>query len=77
MSIKILAFGKVSELVGKSTWSATEIKDTKELKEHLEKEFPELKNISYFIAVNKSLIESEIILNPEDVVALMPAFSGG
>ncbi|MEI2695281.1 MAG: MoaD/ThiS family protein [Saprospiraceae bacterium] len=77
MNIKILAFGQIAELIGKSDWSVKEINNTDELRQTLAEQFPNLIDINYSIAVNKKIIQINTPLCFDDTVALLPQFSGG
>ncbi|HMS64198.1 MAG TPA: MoaD/ThiS family protein [Ignavibacteria bacterium] len=77
MEINILAFGQIAEITGKQSWKISGVKNTDELKRKLEEEFPGFQKINYSIAVNKIVIQENTELNPGDVAALLPPFSGG
>ena len=76
MKIKILAFGQISDITGMSTWMM-DVVNTHELKNSLDHQFPLLGDIKYAIAVNRQMIQHNTVLNEDDVVALLPPFSGG
>ena len=75
--MKLLVFGKACDAIRKSEIEIFNIKSTDELKEYLAKDFPGLETNSYALAVNKKIIHSNIILTEEDVIALLPPYSGG
>lgn len=77
MEIKILAFGQIKEIVGKTTFSIANIYTTDELKNQLINQFPEINNINYSLAINKNIIQINTELQNGDNVALLPPFSGG
>jgi sulfur-carrier protein len=77
MAIKVLVFGQISDVVGKSELEFSNLKSTDELKNELIKKYPGLNEISYTIAVNKKTINGNALLNGNETVALLPAFSGG
>jgi molybdopterin synthase sulfur carrier subunit len=77
MEINLLAFGQISEITGKSAWKMAGLKDTDTLIEKLELQFPALVKMKYSIAVNKKVIQENIIINDKDTIALLPPFSGG
>lgn len=77
MELEILTFGQISDIIGKSTIKLSHINNTDELINNLSQQFPELKNTRYIVAVNKHIVHQNIQLNPGDVVALLPPFSGG
>jgi len=77
MEINLLAFGQITEITGKSTWKMTGIKDTNELIKNLEEQFPALVKMKYSIAVNKKVIQENTAITENDMIALLPPFSGG
>jgi len=77
MEIHILAFGQIAELIEKSVWIVSDVESTDDLKERLFKEFPELETMKFAIAVNKKIINQNMLLSSGDTLALLPPFSGG
>ena len=77
MKIKVIAFGQIAEISGKTNWEFEEVKNTKQLAEILSKEFPILKNLQYKFAINQQLIHEHTEFQDNDIVALLPPFSGG
>jgi len=75
MEIKVIAFGQIAEITGKELM--LEAGDIDSLKLHLIQKFPELSDKKLAFAVNKKLTQNNVILNQNDVVALMPPYSGG
>ncbi len=74
--MQILLFGQLADIVGGSL-SLDGINDTDALKKVLHKEHPALANLKYVIAVDKKIVTSNQQLNENNVVALLPPFSGG
>jgi molybdopterin synthase sulfur carrier subunit len=77
MEIHLLAFGQIAEIMGKSAWKMDGLKDTDTLIEKLEMQFPALVKMKYSIAVNKKVIQENTAINENDMIALLPPFSGG
>lgn len=75
MEVKIISFGQIAEITGKEF--VTEATDLDSLKVHLVQKFPELSDKKFAFAVNRKLVQENVILNQNDVVALMPPYSGG
>nr|WP_314498822.1 MoaD/ThiS family protein [uncultured Chryseobacterium sp.] len=75
MEIKIIAFGQISEITGKEL--TFESSDLFSLRAGLIEKFPELAKRKFIFAVNKKLVQGNITLQQDDVVALMPPYSGG
>ncbi len=77
MEINILAFGQISEIVGKQSWKLSDVNTTDELRKKLTELFPALIEFRYSIAVNKNIFQNNTELKQDDTVALLPPFSGG
>lgn len=77
MKIAVLFFGALIETTGVESIEAFEMFDTEALQCYVLQKFPLLKNKTYRIAVNKTLIQNSVLLNDGDVIALLPPFSGG
>ena len=75
--IEILSFGQLTDITGQNTWQMEDITDTDQLKKILIEKHPALANSKYLLAVNMEVIRGNVKLNPGDVVALLPPFSGG
>ena len=77
MNINLLAFGQIAEMIGQAEFEISEIENTVELSKILLELYPALGEISYSIAVNKSIVHGNTLLKHGDTVALLPPFSGG
>ncbi len=75
--MKILLFGSLVDTVGKSELEIRNVENTNILKEKIFSEHPQLHNQSFLIAVNKKVQRENILMNENDVIALLPPFSGG
>ena len=69
MSLKIILFGKLADIAGGSV-SVDTVADTDSLINALHKDHPGLANTKYVIAENTTL-------NKNNIIALLPPFSGG
>lgn len=76
MKIRVIIFGQLAEITGKSLVIAG-ITDTNELVVHLHNNFPALEKVKYKIAVDKKLVNQNTLLTENCEVALLPPFSGG
>lgn len=74
-TIKIISFGRLKEIIGLD--SECEAENTDRLLAQLNDKFPDLKELKLRIAVNEKIISGNTELNNNDVVALMPPYSGG
>lgn len=75
--MEIKAFGQLTDIFEKETFSIESVKDLNELKEKLIKSYPALSQKTFVIAVNKQIIHNNVSLNEDAEVALLPPFSGG
>jgi molybdopterin synthase sulfur carrier subunit len=75
MKIKVLTFGVLTEILDKEFHA--EAKDTESLMAWLTSKHRELKGRSLLIAVNNVVVKGNAPLKENDVVALMPPYSGG
>lgn len=48
-----------------------------QLRAEIEKKHPLIRESNYRIAVNQSISSSDILVNSNDVIALLPPFAGG
>ncbi len=76
MSLKIIFFGRLTEIAGESIVLG-EVADTDDLVKALHKNYPKLADARYAIAVDKKIISENTILHKNSEVALLPPFSGG
>lgn len=74
-TIKIISFGRLKEIVGSNL--ELEAENSDELLNRLNEKFPLLKDLKLRIAVNQKIISENTDLKNNDVVALMPPYSGG
>jgi molybdopterin synthase sulfur carrier subunit len=77
MTIKVLVFGQISEIISQTEVEFVSLKNTEELSVELSKRYPKLTQVKYAIAVNKKIVVQNTILSDNDIVALLPPFSGG
>jgi sulfur-carrier protein len=77
MTIKILVFGQISDIIPQKEMNFSNIKTTEELNRELIRLYPDLAQINYSLALNKKIVNQAVPLNEHDTVALLPAFSGG
>lgn len=75
--MKILAFGQIAEIMGTSEMNISDINTLEELNSRLYELFPILSSTNYALAVNQTIIQTNVELKNEDIVALLPPFSGG
>lgn len=77
MTIHILSFGPVSDLVASGPTEVRTGLKAGELKQELQSRFPGLQHLSFSVAVNRIIAPDEQPIAENDEVALLPPFSGG
>ncbi len=77
MEIEIITFGKIVEFMESQRISFEGIEDTDGLKLAIERSFPPLADMKYKLALNKNIVQQNMPINNNDVLAIMPPFSGG
>ncbi len=76
-TIKILAFGKITDITGAVSFLFPHCPNTDIFKEKLFQKYPELKTLSFALAVNKQMVTSKTEIQPNDEIVLLPPSSGG
>jgi molybdopterin synthase sulfur carrier subunit len=76
MNVTIKSFGQLAEITGAAELQM-QAADLTSLRQALMDRFPELKDRKFALAVNKQLITENTSFKENDVVALLPPFSGG
>ena len=80
MKITVLLFGIIRDIVGENTLELDLEKAIliEQLKQDLLKKYNNLQQYSNFsIAVNEEYVDLNYVLQPNDIVALIPPVSGG
>jgi len=77
MKIKILLFGPLTDICDCNEINFPLTKDTEALIDDLKEAYPSLVNFVFAVAVNNKLIQGNITLQDNDIVSLLPPFSGG
>jgi len=77
MSVQVMIFGQLTDILGGTTIELPSVKDSNELERILIERYPLLANTKYRIAINKQLVSGNVNISAETVIALLPPFSGG
>jgi molybdopterin synthase sulfur carrier subunit len=77
MDIEIVSFGHIAEFISNQRITIAGIDDTDQLRAYLESAFPLLAETKYKLALNKRMIQGKSPITQNDIVAIMPPFSGG
>ncbi len=75
MKVKVLAFGALTEILDREFYAEAE--DTATLWAKLRGAYPALTGRKLLVAVNSAVVTENVPLQENDVVALMPPYSGG
>ncbi len=75
--MELLIFGSLTDIIGTNKQVLDNPVDTEMLRASLLQQYPSLGQVPYFVAINKTMVQGNHPLLEGDVVALMPAFSGG
>lgn len=76
--IKILAFGRITEIVGGNEfYVSSDFSMSNDLKDWLLERFPDLGRVQFLMSVNRKIINENTMINPSCELALLPPFSGG
>lgn len=74
--MEVLLFGLIAEVAGADRLQL-KVSSTKELRELLETRIPEVKGLSFSIAVNRSVVHEDVALSGAEEIAVLPPFAGG
>ena len=75
--MKILIFGKLTDIFGTDNYTTEQVAAVSELKETLEQTFPQLKGYVYLVAINNEIARGNSAISADAEVALLPPYSGG
>lgn len=75
-AIEVLFFGELTDLTGLNQKKYDAI-DTEQLLKLVLGEYPDLEHKNFQIALNQQLLKEKKELKANDVLALLPPFSGG
>lgn len=75
--MKIKIFGKLTDIFKSDEYIVQQIYSVEELKNKIEKDYPELKSLTYLIVINNNISKDGDIINLGDKIALLPPYSGG
>ena len=76
MAVKIQLFGQLKQITGASELT-TEATDTHGLAKEIAGRFPLLENLTYLIAVDRNIVQTNTAIKAGQEIALLPPYSGG
>lgn len=74
--VKVLYFGAAQEMAGKAA-DEFAAGDTATLRRMILESYPAMRNLSFRIALNRSMLKEESMLKENDIIAILPPFEGG
>lgn len=77
MKIRVLVFGQLKDIIESDELWLEGLAHSDDVLPLLQAQFPGIKNLQFKIALNKKMIQQGVSLHEDDVIALLPAFSGG
>jgi molybdopterin converting factor small subunit len=77
MQVTVLLFGPLTDITGSNSITLEAVSDTRELVAALNRRFPALAGASYLVAVDKQVVTENTPLAQNNIIALLPPFSGG
>jgi molybdopterin synthase sulfur carrier subunit len=77
MTVNILIFGQLADIIGTNKLNLRDIADTGTLKVYLQEKYPALSDLPYLIAVDKEVVSVNTIIKDNSEVALLPPYAGG
>jgi molybdopterin synthase sulfur carrier subunit len=75
--MEVQVYGRLTDIMGNNRFIHKGVEDTDQLKKKLVFLYPDLSDIDYAIAVNNQIVRGNYPLCNEDVISLLPPFSGG
>jgi molybdopterin converting factor small subunit len=75
--IRLKAFGMLAEKMGTDSLEIENPGSSEMLKQQLLAQFPELKDMTFRMAVDRKIIQAETDISAGQEIALLPPFSGG
>jgi Molybdopterin converting factor, small subunit len=77
MSTTVIAFGRLTDIVGKGQLTIPHATDTNQVLAQLQEQFPALASAPFIMAVDKQIVHGNTALSGNNTVALLPPFAGG
>lgn len=76
IKVRVLYFGTAQEIAGKAD-EELNAGDTASLRREIFDRYPSMRNISFRMALNRTLLREESDLRDNDLIAILPPFQGG
>jgi molybdopterin converting factor small subunit len=76
MAVKIQLFGQLKQMAGVPDLTM-DVKDTDGLTKEIAARFPQIGNLTYLIAVDRTIVQVNTPVKASQDLALLPPYSGG
>ena len=76
MAVKIQLFGQLKQMSGVAELSL-DVKDTDGLAKEVAARYPQIQELTYLIAVDRSIVQTNTSIKAGQELALLPPYSGG
>lgn len=76
MAVNIQLFGQLKQITGTPVLT-TDATDTDGLKKEIAARFPTIENLTYLIAVDRTIVQTNTPIKADQELALLPPYSGG
>ncbi|AEV96948.1 molybdopterin synthase sulfur carrier subunit [Niastella koreensis] len=77
MPVQVIVFGQLTDILGHQPITMDDAPDTGTLIKELNQRYPALEKAPYIIAVDKTIVNGNVLLTGNNTVALLPPFAGG
>lgn len=75
--MKVQVYGRLTDIMGNKRFNPEGVENTDQLKKKLLFLYPDLSDIDFAIAVNNQIVRGNYPLQQDDIISLLPPFSGG
>lgn len=75
--MQVLVFGQLKEITGSGIINVPQAASTDELVAWLAATYPAIAGLKYLVAVDKEIVQENILLKEENIIALLPPYAGG
>lgn len=75
--MEVQVYGRLTDIIENREFNPEGVENTDQLKKKLLFLYPALSDIDYAIAVNNQIVKGNYPLKADDIVSLLPPFSGG
>jgi sulfur-carrier protein len=77
MGVKVLLFGQLREITGHASLVVENVLDSSQLINEITTKYPALKSMKFLVSVDRKVVATTTTLTSQQIVALLPPFSGG